>query len=177
MSLPNKKYRLILADPAWKYNNVRTGGSMNSGAAHHYNTMSMSELFALDIPSISEKDSVLFLWVTVPLLPEGIDLLKHWGFKYKTAIFWRKIMSLGMGFWFRGQVEVCLLGVRGKVKAFRSQRINIIESKVRRHSQKPEEMYELIESLGIDSKIELFAREKRSGWDSWGDELSTSPGP
>ena len=86
-------------------------------------------------------------------------------------------MSLGMGFWFRGQVEVCLLGVRGKVKAFRSQRINIIESKVRRHSQKPEEMYELIESLGIDSKIELFAREKRSGWDSWGDELSTSPGP
>ncbi len=85
-------------------------------------------------------------------------------------------MSLGMGFWFRGQVEVCLLGVRGKVKAFRSQRINIIESKVRRHSQKPEEMYELIESLGIDSKIELFAREKRSGWDSWGDELSTSPG-
>jgi len=80
-------------------------------------------------------------------------------------------MSLGMGFWFRGQVEVCLLGVKGKIKAFRCQKANFIQSRAREHSRKPDELYELIESLGFNPKIELFARKKREGWVSWGKEL------
>jgi len=80
-------------------------------------------------------------------------------------------MSLGMGYWFRGQVELCLLGIRGNVKAFRLQKPNFIQSRVRKHSQKPSEMYGLIDLLEIDSKIELFARERREGWDAWGDQL------
>jgi len=82
-------------------------------------------------------------------------------------------MSLGMGFWFRGQVELCLMGIRGNVKAFRCQKPNFIQSKARSHSQKPEEMYQLIEGLGIEPKIELFARRKVEGWDCWGNEVES----
>ena len=81
-------------------------------------------------------------------------------------------MSLGMGYWYRGQVEMLLMGVRGKVKAFRIQKPNFIQTKVREHSQKPDEFYELIEATGLEPKIELFARQKRQGWDIWGNELA-----
>lgn len=171
LALPKKKYKLIYADPAWKYNNVRTGGSMNSGAAQHYPVMSIRDICDLPIQQICEDDCVLFLWTTVPLLDEGIKVLKSWGFQYKHSLFWRKITSKGMGYWFRGQVEVLLMGVKGKVKAFRSQSTNILQTKVERHSEKPEAMYKLIESLRIEPRIELFARKKRKGWDSWGLDL------
>ena len=82
-------------------------------------------------------------------------------------------MSWGMGFWYRGQVEVLLLGVKGKLKAFRIQKANFVEAKVRKHSQKPDEFYELIEATGLGPKIELFARNKRDGWDCWGNEVES----
>lgn len=81
-------------------------------------------------------------------------------------------MSLGLGYWFRGQVEVCLFGTRGHIKAFRCQRPDFIQSKARKHSQKPDELYGLIESLNLDPKIELFARNKRQGWDTFGDQVT-----
>jgi N6-adenosine-specific RNA methylase IME4 len=106
-------------------------------------------------------------------------VMDAWGFKYKTTIYWRKIMSLGMGFWFRGQVEVCLMGIRGDVKAFRCQKPNFIQSKVRAHSQKPEELWNLIEpeldKYKLSPRIELFCRgSPRTGWDGWGNECPTS---
>lgn len=166
------KYKTIVADPPWQYRNKRTGGSMKSGSAQKYETMSTEEICNLEIiKEISDKDCVLFLWATIPMLPDAFRVLKAWGFNYKTAIIWRKIMSLGMGFWFRGQCEVCLMGIKGKIKAFRCQKSNFIQSKVRKHSQKPEEFFELIESIILYPAIELFARQKRKNWDTWGNEI------
>jgi N6-adenosine-specific RNA methylase IME4 len=105
------------------------------------------------------------------MLEDALRILHTWGYEYKTAIFWRKIMSLGMGFWFRGQVELCLLGVKGKVKPFRLQKPNFIQSKALRHSEKPIEMRQLIESTGLQPRIELFARQAIEGWDYHGDEI------
>ena len=143
---------------------------MTSGASTKYPTMELKDICEMDIEQISEKNSCLFLWATTPLLPEGFEVMKAWGFKYKTTIYWRKIMSLGLGYWFRGQVEPCLFGIKGKIKAFRCQKANFMQSRVRKHSQKPDEMYGLIESLNLDPKIELFARSGRVGWDVWGNE-------
>lgn len=168
-----KKYRLIYADPPYQYRNVRTGGSMNSGAAAKYPTMSFSEIESLPIGNIIDRDCACFLWVPVPLLPDGLSILRAWGFKYKTALFWRKIMSLGMGFWYRGQVEICLLGVSGKLKAFRIQKCNFVQSKASRHSEKPAEIRLLIEETGLIPRIELFARQKVEGWDCWGNEVES----
>lgn len=163
------KYQVIYADPPYAFRNVRTGGSMSSGSASKYAVMTAGEIASLPVSLIADKSSVLFLWIPVPLLPDGLAILSRWGFTYKTAVFWRKVMSLGMGYWFRGQVEMCLLGVRGKVKAFRIQKPNFIQSKVRDHSQKPDEMRDLIEMTGLLPRLELFARTKRDGWDCLGD--------
>jgi len=168
-----KKYQIIYADPPWAYRNKRTGGSMNSGSESKYQTMSFEELIALPVRYLCDDKCALFLWATTPLLPEAIKLMGYWGFNYKTAIYWRKIMSLGMGFWFRGQVEVCLLGIRGKVKAFRIQKPNFIQTKVSKHSEKPEEMRQLIEATRLEPRIELFARQKVEGWDCWGNEVES----
>jgi len=168
---PNKKYRLIYADPPWTYRNKRTGGSLKSGSAFQYAVMSLDEICNLPIRDISEEDSVLFLWVTCPMQEEGMKVMKAWCYKYKTKIYWRKIMSLGMGFWFRGQVEELWLGVRGNIRAFRLQVPNFIQTKVLRHSEKPEEARKIIEMTKLEPRIELFARKKINGWDAWGDEI------
>jgi N6-adenosine-specific RNA methylase IME4 len=174
-SLIGNNYKIILADPPWKYRNVRTGGSMRSGAAQKYSTMTLDEIKQTPVKDITDKNCCLFLWATVPMIFEAGEVMKEWGFTYKTALFWRKIMSLGMGYWFRGQVEICLFGIKGKVKAFRCQRANIIQTKVGKHSEKPTEVYELIEGIAqtynLNPKVELFARIPRNGWDAWGDEL------
>ncbi len=173
IQFPDKKYSVIVADPPWQYRNKNTGGSMKSGSSAKYPTMSLEEICALPIPTICEKNCVLFLWGTTPLADYPPKVMDAWGFRYKTKIYWRKIMSLGMGYWFRGQVEECLVGVKGNVKAFRLQKPNFIQSKARDHSQKPEEFFQLIEPAiqNMNPKIELFARERRDGWDSWGNEI------
>lgn len=164
----NGKYQIIYADPPWQYRNKRTGGSFNSGSASKYPVLAIDDIRKLPIGSIAAKDAVLFLWATTPLLPDALQVLSSWGFKYKTSVYWRKIMSLGMGFWFRGQVEVCLVGVRGKVKPFRLQKPNFIQTKALRHSEKPKEIRELIEATGLLPRIELFASQKADGWDAVG---------
>ena len=170
----NKKYQVIYADPPWSYKNKKTGGSMISGAEAKYPTMTVEEICALDIPA--EKDAVLFLWATVPLLPEAFKVMEAWGFKYKTMLTWRKIMSLGMGYWYRGQCEHLLFGVRGKVKAFRVQKANFIQSKAGKHSEKPIEFRRLIEesTLHLPNKLEMFARSENEGWDVFGNEVNNS---
>jgi N6-adenosine-specific RNA methylase IME4 len=173
MDFPTKKYHCIVADPPWQYDNKRTGGSMSSGAIQQYPTMSMEEIRDLPVKSITERDCILFLWVTVPLKIEiaRSGIIEKWGFQYKTSLFWRKVSSLGLGFWFRNQVEECWLCTKGNMKAFRSSNQNIFESKIRKHSQKPDEFWELIQPFTPKPGIELFAREKREGWDCWGNEI------
>lgn len=175
-------YRAIAADPPWQYRNVNTGGSMVSGSAAKYITLPLLDICNMAVPAIARSDgSVLFLWTTTPFLVDGsaTRVMKEWGFTPKTAIYWRKIMSLGMGYWFRGQVEVCLLGIRGNVKAFRCQKPNFIQCKVRAHSQKPEELWQLIEpeldKYKLTPRVELFCRgNSRPGWDGWGSECLNS---
>ena len=147
---------------------------MDSGSESKYPTMTLDEICNLDVKSISSKDSCLFLWGTVPLLPEAFEVMKSWGFKYKTMITWRKIMSLGMGYWLRGQCEHLLLGIRGSVEPFRLQEPNFIQCNVLKHSRKPEEVRNRIVKLfGDIPRIELFAREKTPGWDVWGNEVES----
>lgn len=143
---------------------------MVSGSASKYKTMTMEDLNSLPVKEIADPEGcVLFLWATVPLLPESIGLMKHWGFKWKTSLFWRKVGRLGMGFWYAGQIELCMLGIMGKVKPFRCRRRNVIESKPRAHSQKPDEIWELVEPYAQEPRIELFCRgEPRPGWYGWG---------
>lgn len=164
------KYKLIYADPPWQYENMSTGRNNASGAASKYTTMSLEDICAYPLPEIDTK-SALFLWCTTPLLPYGFEVMTAWGFIYKTAIYWRKIMSQGLGNYFREQVEVLLVGTKGGLKPFHCQKANFLQTKVRKHSQKPREIYGLLESLDLNPKIELFARERREGWDTRGDEL------
>lgn len=166
------KYKVIYADPPWLYRNERTGGSMASGARQKYNMLPLSDLLSLPVSLVAGRDSVLFLWATTPMLPEALSVLSAWGFAYKTCLYWRKVMSLGMGFWYRGQVEQVLLGVRGSVKAFRIQKPNFIQTKVRGHSQKPDEMRTLVEACGLEPRLEMFASELVGGWDCIGDAIN-----
>lgn len=174
ITLPDKKYKIILADPPWEYKSKKTGRDMKHGASSKYPTMPLDDICDMNIKSISEKDSCLFLWATTPLLQEAFTVMDAWGFKYKTAIYWHKKTNGGLGYWFRGCVEMCLFGTKGKMKAFRCQEPNFISSASKKHSQKPIEMYNLIESLDINPKIELFARDQRLNWDSWGNQIPNS---
>lgn len=165
-----KKYNVIVADPPWAYRNKNTGGSMKSGANAKYETLTVDEVCALNIPA--DKNCILFLWITTPLMDEGFKVLKAWGFKYKTMITWRKTASLGLGYWFRGQTEHVLVAIKGNVKALRHQAPNFIEAKARKHSEKPEEFWELIEAAlsgkELDARLEMFSRNPREGWDAVG---------
>jgi N6-adenosine-specific RNA methylase IME4 len=163
-------YKVIVADPPWSYRNTRTGGSLKSGSKSHYDTMHISDIARMPIEEIvDQRGSILFLWATVPLLDEAMEVMKMWGFQYKGKLTWIKIGRLGMGYWFRGAVEDCLFGVRGKVPAFHCQHSNVIAAKPRHHSQKPEEFWELIEPYCAQPRLELFCRgSARHGWDGWG---------
>jgi len=169
------KYNVLYVDPPWSYRNKNTGGSMKSGSSAKYDVLTVEELCELPIRYVTEKDACLFLWVTVPLIPQGLQVMEAWGFKYKTSLFWRKIMSLGMGFWWRGQVECLFFGTRGNIKAFRTQKANIIQSKALKHSEKPEEFRKLIDesitTIDNPKKLELFGTKKVEGWEVIGREV------
>jgi site-specific DNA-methyltransferase (adenine-specific) len=160
---------------------------MNHGAAKKYVTMSNEDIKQLPIKELADKNAVCFIWVTVPLLPEGLATLEAWGFKYKTMLTWRKVMSMGMGYWFRGQCEHLILGVRGKVKPFRKQTANFYQCKSGKHSQKPAYFRDLISqavmaSFETPNKLELFARtrdglfpmDEYEGWDVFGNEVQNA---
>lgn len=167
------KYKTIIADPPWQYRNKRTGGSMKSGAEHHYPVMSIEELCFMKgfINDLAEKDCLLFLWITSPKLNEVFQVVEAWGFEYKTSMIWVKTRSLGMGFWFRVQYELCLICTRGKIKPFYMPTPNLFFAPRTRHSRKPERFFQLIDPIIPRPAIELFAREKREDWDSWGNEI------
>lgn len=165
-----KLYRTILADPPWSYDNKRTGGSLKSGADQKYGTLSVRQIRAIPVHTIAHPDSCLLLWVTMPFLPEGLLVMESWGYKYKTSIIWEKIGRLGMGFWFRCQTEICLVGSKGSMKPFHCQQKNIFKALSPGHSVKPDEFFKLVESFIPDPRLEMFARLRRPGWDVWGDQ-------
>lgn len=148
---------------------------MTSGSAQKYSVLKTVDIQRLPVVHLASPDAVLFLWATVPLLPDALDTVKAWGFKYKTALCWHKVDRWGMGFWFRGGYELLILGVRGKVKPFRWQATNLIETSALPHSQKPEEFRELVVSattgMPNPKRVELFATHPVNGWTTWGDEI------
>jgi N6-adenosine-specific RNA methylase IME4 len=135
-----------------------------------YKTMPTQELMQLPIQKIAKKNSILFLWGTTPLIRDALMVMDAWGYTYKTTHYW--IKNKGNGFYFRGKVEPLLVGIKGKVKAFRLKENNVYESKVGVHSHKPDYYYDLInrigEKLGVEDKIELFATKRVPGWDAIG---------
>lgn len=164
-----KLYGVIYADPPWKY---RFAESDSRNLRNQYRVMDVSEIAAIKVPVY--KDCTLFLWTTAPMLREALEVIGAWGFEYKTHAIWDK-KRLGMGYWLRSVHELLLVGVRGKVSspAVKLRRPSIFSFlRANRHSAKPVEFYEWIESLIPEkrSRLEMFARSKRPGWDSWGNE-------
>jgi len=178
-----KRYGAILADPPWRFMN-RTG----KVAPEHlrlarYETMDLDAIKALPIGELSAEKSHLYLWVPNALLPEGLEVMKAWGFDYKGNIVWHKVRKdggpdgRGVGFYFRNVTELVLFGVKGNLRTLppgRSQ-VNILRTQKREHSRKPDELYKIIEECSLGPFLELFARARREGWDQWGNELETYP--
>lgn len=140
---------------------------------YYYDVMGLESIKSLPVKSIAHKDSVLFLWTTNPMLREGLEVMDAWGFEYVTTITWFKTNSKGPGYWFRGYTEHLLFGKRGNVRSFRCQERNLQQHPFTRHSEKPALFRRLIETatIGMNPKVELFARERVEGWDAWGDEV------
>ena len=170
-----KKYKIIYADPPWRYARSKVQGA----AEKHYPTMSIEELCALPVKEIADKDCILFLWATFPQLKEALQLIKAWGFTYKSVAFvWLKqnrkspTWFYGLGFWTRGNAEICLLATKGHPKRQSNKVHQFIISPVEQHSKKPDITREKILALMGDlPRIELFARQHTPGWDEWGNEI------
>ena len=171
------KYNIIYADPPWHYNTWRDGMGT---AEKHYKTMKVEEIVNMKdtIKNISEKDCVLFLWVTFPCLLDGLKVMKEWGFKYKTCGFnWVKRNKVsdtwffGLGHWTRANSELCLIGTKGTIKRKSNKVSQIIDTHIEEHSKKPAIVREkIVELVGDMPRIELFARQTVDGWDCWGNE-------
>lgn len=167
------KYRVIYADPPWKYGDERDGAT--TGATDHYPTMSIEELCNLPVKKISDDNAVLFLWVTSPLLEECFEVIKAWGFKYKSSFVWDKVKH-NMGHYNSVRHELLLICTRGSCTPDNVKLFDSVQSIERTtHSAKPEEFREIIDTLYIHgNKIELFARRPAKGWEVWGNEPSLS---
>jgi len=172
-----KKYKIIYADPPWKYKNM---GNIQAVANKHYKTMNNKDICNLPIKNISDNNSILFLWATFPKIQEALDVIKAWGFEYKTVGFvWiKKNKNLtnffGVGWYTKSNTEVCLIGVKGKAPKISNKISQIIETIREKHSKKPNIVRnKIIEFCGDIPKIELFAREKIEGWDVWGNEVNS----
>ncbi len=178
---PDKKYQIIYADPPWSYRDKRDKHSrICGGASSHYETMDTQAIKALKVPA--DDNCMLFMWATFPNLQEALDVIKAWGFIYKTLGFsWIKTNKkngkpfFGIGYYTKSNCEVCLIGVKGKpIKASNSVSSVIIAPKGE-HSKKPDIVRnKIIEFCGNLSRIELFARQKTDGWDVWGSEIEST---
>lgn len=174
-----RRFGTVLADPPWRFQN-RTGKmAPEHRRLNRYGTMTLDEIMQLPVPRLTADVAHLYLWVPNALLPDGIRLLEAWGFRYKTNIVWHKIRKdggsdgRGVGFYFRNVTELVLLGVKGKNARTLSpgrRQVNMIETRKREHSRKPDELYDVIESCSRGPFLELFARGSRPGWTTWGNQ-------
>ncbi|MCI8600986.1 MAG: S-adenosylmethionine-binding protein [Oscillospiraceae bacterium] len=181
-----KRYATIYADPPWRFQN-RTGKvAPENRKLSRYETMDLDEILALPITEIAAQKSHLYLWVPNALLPDGLAVMRAWGFEYKGNIVWEKIRKdgqpdgRGVGFYFRNVTELLLFGIRGgnnRTLAPARSQVNLIRSQKREHSRKPDEIIPIIEACSPGPYIELFARGDRVGWDMWGDQATSEYEP
>lgn len=185
-ALKGQRFRTILADPPWQFQN-RTGKmAPEHKRLNRYGTMDLADIKAMPIGKLAEETAHLYLWVPNALLPEGLEVMRAWGFQYKSNLVWHKVRKdggsdgRGVGFYFRNVTEVILFGVRGKnartLAPGRSQ-VNYLSSRKREHSRKPDEQYALIEACSPGPYLELFARGARPGWSIWGNQADATYAP
>lgn len=179
-----KKYSIIYADPPWKYNSSANHKTrFRGGACGHYDLMSMEEIKKLPIQDIAADNCALFMWCTFPFLEEQIKLFSHWGFKYRTLGFsWIKTNPkngkpfFGVGYYAKSNCEVCLMGIKGKMKPVSNKISSVVISPRREHSRKPDEVRDrIVQLFGDLPRVELFARQRVEGWDAWGNEVQSDP--
>jgi N6-adenosine-specific RNA methylase IME4 len=172
-ALPDKKFGIIYADPPWRFEPYSRETGMDRAADNHYPTQSYAEIVKLDVASLAADDSVLFLWATVPMLPEALVVMKAWRFEYRSHFIWAKDRP-GTGYWNRNAHELLLVGVKGDIPAPApgTQSPSLIEGRVGKHSAKPEAFLELIEAyFPTLPKIELYRRgPSRKNWTAWGNQ-------
>ena len=184
--LRGQRFGTVLADPPWRFKN-RTGKvAPEHKRLSRYETLSFDEIAALPISDHVLDVAHCYLWIPNALLPEGLRVLSAWGFQYKTNLVWHKVRKdggsdgRGVGFYFRNVTELILFGVRGKgartLQPGRSQ-VNLLATRKREHSRKPDEQYDIIESCSRGPYLELFGRGVREGWTLWGNEASEEYGP
>lgn len=168
----------ILADPPWRFMN-RTGKmAPEHKRLSRYATMSQQEILELPVAKLALPQSHLYLWVPNALIQDGLEVMKRWGFEYKTNLIWFKIRKdggpdgRGVGFYFRNVTEIVLFGTRGHLRTAAPGRrqVNILQTQKREHSRKPDEIYDIIEQCSPGPYLELFARHHRRDWSQWGDE-------
>jgi len=181
--LPNKKFKLIYADPPWSFKNYSVKGEPRNPKAH-YDVLNFKDICNLPISDIADENCILLLWSIDPLLNKAFKVIESWGFQYKTVgFYWAKLNTTtdiesfntknfftGLGYWTRANPEQCLLATKGKPSRKSKAVKRLIVSHRREHSRKPDEIYERIEELAEGPYIELFSRNKRKGWSSWGNE-------
>jgi N6-adenosine-specific RNA methylase IME4 len=175
------RFATILADPPWQFVN-RTGKiAPEHRRLSRYGTMSLPEIMALPVGDVATPTAHLYLWVPNALLPDGMAVLKAWGFTYKSNLVWHKIRKdggsdgRGVGFYFRNVTELVLFGVRGKNARTLSpgrRQVNLLATRKREHSRKPDELFEIIEACSCRPFLELFARGAHPGWTIWGDQAT-----
>ena len=174
-----RRFRTILADPPWQFQN-RTGKiAPEHKRLNRYGTLTLDDIKALPVATAADETAHLYMWVPNALLPDGLEVMKAWGFNYKSNIVWHKLRKdggsdgRGVGFYFRNVTELLLFGVRGKnartLQPGRTQ-VNYIGTRKREHSRKPDEQYDVIQSCSPGPYLELFARGERPGWAIWGDQ-------
>ncbi len=174
-----RRFATVLADPPWRFQNKTGKVAPEHKRLARYPTLTLAEIKDLPVEDVVEETAHLYLWVPNALLPEGLQVMQSWGFQYKTNLIWYKVRQdggpdrRGVGFYFRNVTEMLLFGVRGKhartLAPGRSQE-NIILSRKREHSRKPDEQYPLIEACSPGPFLELFARGARQGWFTWGNQ-------
>ncbi len=178
------RYRTIYADPPWRFMN-RTGKmAPEHKRLSRYSTMTLDDIYEMPVATIAAEQSHLYLWVPNALLAEGLETMKRWGFTYKSNVVWFKQRKdggpdgRGVGFYFRNVTELVLFGIRGKnnrtLTPGRTQ-TNIIGTRKRGHSRKPDEMWDLVERCSPGPRLEMFARYYRHDWDQWGDQVEAAP--
>lgn len=179
-----QRFATILADPPWRFSN-RTGKmAPEHRRLSRYGTMTMDEIMELPVAQIAQPTSHLYLWVPNALLAEGLEVMRRWGFTYKTNYIWYKVRKdggpdrRGVGFYFRNVTEIVLFGTRGKnarTKEAGRREPNLLATVKREHSRKPDEFYEVVERCSPGPYLEMFARHGRPGWWQWGNEHQGAP--
>ena len=184
--IAGKKFKTILADPPWQFQNKTGKVAPEHKRLSRYSTLKLDDIKSLPVEAAADDNAHLYLWVPNALLPEGLAVMQAWGFRYKANIVWQKVRKdggpdgRGVGFYFRNVTELLLFGVRGKnVRTLQPGRtqVNTIATRKREHSRKPDEQYPLITSCSSGPFLEMFARGERPGWTIWGDQAHDEYSP